>query len=265
MLRNRNLSTVAILAACGMAHSPFSPHRHMIVKSPLFNEISGKLGGAVGMTSRFGMILRGRVSGSNPQTSPQYGARQALSSLASIFSNDLSDAQRLSWEQLADDTDGAASGLSLFVRANSLRIQARSAPILPLTTLAIVETAPVSVVASFSETPTAVIIDASAKTLAFTIPAAPTDPWADAGGAMVIWCSRPQRASRNTRIHPFSLVANVDGDDVVASQSLSLATGVLARVFASLDAGEVCYVKWATITPNGQRSADFVQRVTVVA
>lgn len=228
--------------------------RGMKVSSPIFNEISGKLGGAVGLTTASGMILRSRVTPNNPQTDPQFLVRGILSSLTARWGEVLTAAEREGWENLADDTPGSASGINLFVKGNSERLRAE---------VAAVNTAPVTMSCQLTP-PTSIVVDDSSNNLTFDIQPCldASDPWILTGGFLNVYVTRQQPQSRSTRIHPYKLVGTVlgnTGTPPTDSQTFSLAT------ITGTTAGRVMYVKFTSGSATGQRSLDYVYRALIVA
>lgn len=245
----------------------------MRVSSPVFNEISGKLGGAVGMTSRFGMFLRGLVTPNNPDSGPQFIVRNIAATLSAYWTSTLTPEERASWTNLAEDTPGASDGKGLFVKANSLRLRLDDAAD------PIVLTAPDTPSAVFNDTPTAVSVEVDTLTsdhaLNFTLPAdaALTDSWAvNDGGAIAVYVSRPQRATRLTKIKPNVFVGHLNGDTTEASRpggvntiSLDSDNALAGENFAALDVGDVVYVTFQATDHLGRITAKFTQRITATA
>jgi hypothetical protein len=270
MIRNRNTGLSTMLAVCGLAASAFEPRRNMIVSSPIFNEISGKLGGAVGLTTRFGMQLRGLVTPNNPDSGPQFIVRNIVSTLSSLWTSTLTSVERASWTNLAEDTPGSSDGKGLYVAANALRLRVDD-PINPR-----VDTAPVSASAPFNDTPTDVILEVGVGThsLKFTLPASGadyTDSWALLdGGFLAYSVSRPQRATRLTKIKPYVFIGHKNGDTTsgsrpVGAQSVSLDDASFNGAFDALDVGDVCYVSFQASDSLGRITSKFTLRVTATA
>lgn len=275
MNRNRSLSVGSLLSIVGLAHNLTDRRQHMIVNSPIFNEISGKLGGAVGMTSRFGMQLRGLVTGNNPQSEAQFIVRNIAASLSAYWTNTLTDVERASWSDLAEDTPGASDGKGLFTKANSLRLRLDDAldPI--------VLTAPDSSSAVFNDTPATIVVenDTGDVSLNFAMPfgvagAGYSDSWAvHDGGAIAVSVSRPQRATRTTKIKPFVFIGHLNGDTTPASRPVASQQMILYsasghefdNAFAACDVGDVVYVQFQATDYLGRITAKFVQRVTCTA
>lgn len=268
MNRNRLVSVASLLSVVGLAASPFESRRNMLVNSPIFNEISGKLGGAVGMTSRFGMQLRGNVTPNNPDTGPQFIVRNNLSSLSAAWAQQLTAIERGSWSSLSEDTPGSADGKSLFIKSNSLRVR--------MNDLAIprIDTAPASISADFSQTPTVLNLKtdgtgSSARTLGFTLPANADflDSWAKTtGGAIGYYVSKPQKPTRLTKIKPNVFIGYLKGNTTSGSRpggahNISLAADLFNESFAGADTGDVSYVTFQCTDHLGAVTAKFETRV----
>lgn len=252
------VAPAVLAAAAGQPedHLVYAPlaRRHMKVSSPIFNEISGKLGGAVGLTTAAGMILRSLVIPSNPETDAQFFVRGVLSTLSARWSEVLSSTEREGWENLADDTPGAASGINLYVKGNSERLRAE---------ISTIDTAPTTLSCQFTP-PTSIVVDDSSNNLVFSIAnsLANDDPWTNEDGFMNVYVTRQQPQSRSTRIHPYIFVDSILGNDVTpptTPQTFSLAS------ITGTTAGRVMYVKFTTGSGLGQRSLDYVYRALIVA
>jgi hypothetical protein len=99
-----------------------------------------KTGGAVHTKTRFGGMVRRKVSPTQPRTSAQMNVRASFTSLSKLWSNSTMDANRAGWIGLADsyplkDTFGQTTRLTghqMFVRLNrNLQAVGVAAPILP--------------------------------------------------------------------------------------------------------------------------------------
>lgn len=265
----RRASFLPVLAGLCMSMDTALTNRHVKAISPIFSSLKGKLGGAVANTSRFGITLRSLVIPGNPQTVYQHAVRNILATLASYWDSTLTITQRATWTNLSEDTPGSSGGNTLFTKANSERVRGGGA---------IVTTAPDTMNGLFSQLPTAIAVTADDSdpvdhTLNFTLPAdaALVDLWAiHDGGLMNVYVSAPQKATRLTRIKPFTYVDTLLGDTTVGDrpggvQVIDLDATDLNEKFAAADPGDVCYVKFTTVDYQGRRSQDYVTRVTVTA
>lgn len=104
--------------------------------SAIVADIRGSVGGNTFSRNRGGAFVRKRVVPINPNTTRQGEARQRVSSLSQRWSATLTAAQRSAWIAYAEATTwtnrlGAEigiSGLSAYVRTNSLRLLAGLSP-----------------------------------------------------------------------------------------------------------------------------------------
>lgn len=265
--RRHLIAPACLLAAAGLTGAVSqAARRHMRVNSPLFNEISGRLGGAVGFTTAHGMFLRGAVTPSESDTTFQSLVRNILSTLSAAWSGVLTTAQRATWTNLAEDTPGASTGMNLFVKGNTERLRAE---------LAYITSAPATLSTLFNQPPTAVEVTQAADNhqLDFTLPAdgALTDPWAiNDGGGMNMYVSRPQKATRLTKIKPYVFVGTLFGDTTEADRpggahSIDLDHPDLEEAFAAADVGDVVYVKFVPFTHLGQVGTPVQARIVVTA
>lgn len=104
----------------------------MRFNSTIMTAVGGKVGNVVGMMNKAGMCVRSWVVPANPNTSAQQGVRGTLSTLATAWSDTLTQAQRDGWDAYAATltytsklgTDYAISGFGAYVAANGARIVA---------------------------------------------------------------------------------------------------------------------------------------------
>ncbi len=95
-------------------------------------QLSGSLAGVVASRNRFGPYFRNRAIPVNPNTGRQMAARNAFSSLATAWSNDLSQLERDAWNLYASQVtvkdalgnDIFLSGFNMFIRTNTITIPA---------------------------------------------------------------------------------------------------------------------------------------------
>jgi len=134
----------------------------------------GKLGGVTFTRSGAGSVARTTVKCTNPRSARQGDVRSRLSHLAKYWSATLEAADRAAWRDYALNTSwtnrvGTAanvSGMSAFIRLNSLRLQA---------SLVILDTAPLQY--GHAGTPAfAITAGATAQEIELLLPG---DPWDD--------------------------------------------------------------------------------------
>lgn len=218
----------------------------MKVISPIFSDMSGKIGGAVAAKARGGVqYLRSLVIPGNPNTQLQTAVRNALTGAAAYWRATLDDTQRDGWENMAT---GGKSGMDLFVAANSLRIRVA---------LPVVVDAPTTLAAVLTP-PATVVVDNSANTVAITGLSA-DDDWNANDGGLLIFTSRYQSSSRLSQQFPFRFTGFTMGDGILTTTSKTLPAGTTPPV------GSVVYVRILGITPDGRITGDQTFRCTVVA
>lgn len=242
----------------------------MKVISPLFSDMSGKLGGAVGAKARGGvMYLRALVIPTNPSTLLQTAIRSAVQSASAIWQSVLTELQQSNWFDIAT---GTQTGKSLFAKVNQARIYAANAGRITdeAGTEAVFEPpyfadAPTDgiTVPFFLNTPP--VIDDSGNTL--DIGEASEGHWninatgaAEAG--VYVYLSGPQSPSRNARQHPYQLVRAyaIGSDGDITFTPINLATLGIPTV-----AGKIYYVKVYAQDDKGRTSLPVEYRVTCVA
>jgi hypothetical protein len=97
-----------------------------VVYSPQVGDMRNKTGGAVHTKTRFGSMVRRKVSPTQPRSSAQMNVRANFTALAKSWTSALTDELRAAWISLAQqypvkDVFGAAhnlTGLQLYVRLN---------------------------------------------------------------------------------------------------------------------------------------------------
>lgn len=257
-MKHRSINAqVAILASCGLAASVFECRRNMLVNSPIFNEISGKLGGAVGMTSSAGMQLRGRVIPSNPRGTQQERIRAILASNAAYWRDTLTDAQRAAWTGLAGPKE---SGIDVFTAANAILLQGggtrvsnapgtRAGVFTPFTE-------------SADETPNVGEIAVTSTNTLVWNPANATDSYqAAAGGVINFSISPPQNSSRLARQFPVSWVgAKLRGGAATAG----VQTITLPDNYPTLAVGDIVYARITSVGADGKVAPSQTIRLTAV-
>lgn len=218
----------------------------MKVISPIFSDLSGKLGGAVFAKARGGVqYARSLVIPGNPNSQAQTRVRNALTGAAAYWRSTLTIAQRAGWENLAT---GGKSGMDLFTAANSLKILAGEA---------VVAAAPSTLAAVFTP-PTGVVVDVSDSEAQINGLTA-SDPWNAASGGILIFVSRPQSASRLSQQHPFTFAGFTEGDGIITAAVATLPSGYTPT------AGQIVYVRILGICADGRVTGDQVFRVTATA
>ena len=210
--------------------------------SPIFSSLSGKLGGAVGTTSRGGTkVLRSLIIPGNPRSIYQTTVRLIMTSMAAAWASTLTDLQRSVWESISPPN---SSGIDSFVKGNMQRL---------LGALARVDDAPATL--ALTTTPVlTVAVDASAHTVTFTA--------VDALQAMNVYVSKPQNSSRLSQQFPETFAGK-------AAATVATITLAVTHPAYNLVAGDIVYVKLvkfgADATNAGQVATEQLFRVVVVA
>lgn len=187
----------------------------MLVKG-IMTQMSGSLGGITGSHNASGLYLRARAIPVNPNTVYQQAVRNAVSVLATRWSETLTQAQRDAWDVYAAAVSMVnalgdsiyISGLNHYIRSNVPRLQ---------TGLPIVDDGPtVFTLASFTDPTFAVDEPNDEVDVSFTN----TDDWANEDdAAMLVYASRPQSVSINYFKGPYRYAGKIDGDSVTPPTS----------------------------------------------
>ncbi len=183
-----------------------------IVTLPGGTQMSGKLGGWVYSHNRGGPYIRNRAIPTNPGTQRQVDARNRVKNLAIAWTITLTQAQRDAWELYAANTPwtnrlGQAitlTGLDMFVRSNSVILQAG---------LAQVNAAPIVFTLAAAEA--ALVGSASAAAQTLSIAYDDTPLWCDEDeAAEVFYMGRPQNPGVKFFKGPYRHIGSVEGDSI---------------------------------------------------
>lgn len=251
-----NTVLAALLALLAGTPTPLPMQRNrrgfrpgMKITSPIFGEMSGKIGGAVASKARGGIqYLRKLVIPSNPQSSFQTAVRNIVSGLASYWRSTLSGANRTAWEALAASSSPEISGENLFV-GNNTQVMLGGQPR--------IDVAPAS--ASTTLTAPTVVVDVSDVEVQLTGLAA--DAWNAEGGGVNIYATAPQSASRLARQFPYRKIGTAEG----AVSPIATFDAAYPAALGTLVAGKIVYVRLVAFSPTGQVSTQQTYRVTVQA
>lgn len=223
----------------------------MKFKSQVYTQVSGSVGGVTYSHGRSGMYARGRGLPTNPNTAYQQAVRSNFALLMSAWLGTLSAAQRAAWEAYAAAVPYVnalgdpvtLTGPQMFVACNSLRLQAGVAqvPAGPVVLARPTFTGPVPTLTAASE----------GISIAYTTTAG-TDDWArEVGGHLLVYQSRPQKATINSFNGPYRYLGKVDG--AVSPPSSPAA-------FTSLwpfEVGERLFFKYRIVRADGRASSPF--------
>lgn len=216
----------------------------------LTTELSGSMGGAVASSARGGVgYFRSRTTPANPRTPGQTIVRSIATSIATAWRSTLTTLQRAGWEGLASPTE---SGINVYTRGNAVAMLSGNPR---------EDDFPASANLAFSPIVVNPVADASAHTVAVTIP---VDWSGEAQGAVFV--SAPQSASRASQQFNFLFIGHTDVD---SSGVQTIAVPATHPAF-NMVAGQVVYVRVVPFaqadganTGKGGAAQDF--RVIVVA
>lgn len=186
-----------------------------LVKFTIADAISGKIGGLVFSHNAGGAYIRALAIPTNPNTPQQVVVRNAVALLTSVWSGELTQAQRDSWDLYAANVgitnrigeQQNVSGLAMYIRSNVGQIQMNQArnddgpPVFNLGAF----TAPAMVNASVATQ----TVDITFRNDLIS------DEWAnETGGTLGIFLSRPQNVGINFFINPYRFAGFVPGDPI---------------------------------------------------
>lgn len=221
-----------------------------LVRLPLGEQRSGRIGGTVYSHNRGGPYIRTAAIPTNPNTTRQSNIRAIMSSLSNAWYATLTQAQRDMWDQYAGlvpvvnrlGMSTYISGQNQYVRCNTPRIQAG---------IARVDDAPT--VTYNAETPVALTATASEATQELTVSWLGFHYWASQdGGAMLVSLGAPQLGSRKFFRSPYRYAGAFEGDSVTpitSPQVISTLPWLIAE-------GQRLWVK-ARITEEDGRLGEF--------
>lgn len=195
--------------------------------STVMTGVAGKLGNVVGLMGLGGMAVRAWVNPTNPKSTAQTGVRNTLKTLATAWSETLTQAQRDGWAVYAATltftnslgTPYTISGFDAYVAANGARIVGG---------LSRVDAPPAVGGFAVYTTPTpSFVVSSHAISMAFTN----TDDWAgEVGGAMLVRVS-PAGFSPGIKKYttPFIYAGKVSGavSPPTSPQTIVLAAGAI--------------------------------------
>lgn len=219
-----------------------------LYKSAILTTASGSIKGLTFSKNRGGQYIKGRSSPTNPNTAQQQAVRTILADLSNLWVNTLLQSDRNKWKDYADNVPVinrlgdsiTLSGLNMYVRSNSPRIQAG---------LARVDTAPVIFdLGSFTD----VVVTASAATDAVSVAFTDTDDWANLdGGAMLMYFARPQNPTINFFKGPYQFAGTIDG----ATISPPASPGGAVSPFSFAEGNKI-FARIQVTQADGRLSAD---------
>ena len=170
----------------------------------------GSIGGQTASRNRYGNYLRARITPVNPQSTRQNKIRACIQSLATYWSQTLTQLQRDAWEVYASNivrTNKLGAqikliGFNMFIRSNSIRLQSDDSIIAP---------GPVILTLPPADPIFACEVDETAQQISVTFD--PLLGWNIIDdGEMYIFMSLPHNTGRNFIGGPFRLAGAIDGD-----------------------------------------------------
>lgn len=210
---------------------------------------SGKVGSYVASHNKGGQYLRARTTPTNPNTSQQQAIRNAVTTLSTRYVETLTAAQRTGWQTYAANVSMTnalgdqinISGISMYIRSNSSRLQAG---------LSTIDAAPTTF--DLGSVPSGTLTTAAAgSTGTLTIGAG----GGSAGeGTLLLYISRAQNGS----------VLSFNGPYRLAGSSVSTAGFYIFTLpFAAGPTGSRLYFRFRISRVDGRLSGDFSGGLTV--
>lgn len=242
--------------------------------SPILQNMSGKLGGAVAASARGGIqYFRALRIPTNPQTFLQSAIRGAAVSVSALWRDVLTDEQREAWW---DAVEGSGTGKSFFTKVNQPRAYSNNSG------RQVNNTGDEGIPISYKLTPppgTAGVdfthptftIDDSANNLTFPALNSSDGIWTGIDDdedtcVLYVYGTHQQRSSRFSRQHPYQLLAAIE---LISLAQLTGDGGTFTIDLAALGlttaAGEVMYLKTICQGNDGRLSAKFEQRVEITS
>lgn len=221
----------------------------MLLRGLIATDLSGSLAGITASRNKGGAYFRERISPVNPNTTFQAAIRAAMSNLTAIWRDELTGAQRTAWTTYAENTPVTnrigdtifLSGLSHYVRSNVPRVQAG---------LARVDAAPT--LFGLAEMGTVEVIGADETTNVIAFSFQNTAAWAGAaGGALLVYVSRPQGPATNFFKGPYRYAGRVNGAGTPPTSP-----GSVTAPF-DLSADQRVFVRFRATEAGGRLSTDF--------
>lgn len=221
----------------------------MLIKSAVIASGSGSIAGMTLSRNAGGMYLRARAIPTNPASALQQAVRAAMASLAVLWQDTLTAAQRTAWATYAENVPLVnslgdpinVSGLNMYIRSNVPRIQAG---------LARVDDGPTTFNLGEYTAPTFAIDTASDEV---DVTFENTDAWANEDdSSMLVYGSAPKDPTINFFKGPYTLLDTIDGDSVTAPTSpaaIALAQAIVA--------GQRNFFRIVVSRADGRLSADF--------
>jgi hypothetical protein len=221
------------------------------------SKISGKIGGSVFASNRYGSYIRNWANPVNPSSNRQQAVRSTMAALVQDWKDTLTDSQRYQWEVYAANIvmknrlgeDIYLSGFNHFVRANMAIINAE---------LDQVNGGPgiLSLPATDPSMTSAIASGAQQVSIAFNDGL----DWVDeAGGAMLIYLGKPVSAGKSFFAGPWRYAGAILGDAAAAPTS----PVTMATPFA-VQAGQKIWTKARIVRADGRLTEYFQPSTALV-
>lgn len=221
----------------------------MKFSSQIYTAVSGSIGGVTYAHNQGGMYARGRAVPTNPNTAQQQVMRNAMGALTTAWLSVLTALQRTGWSTFAANvplTDALGQArtippLSWYIKVNSLRLQ---------TALTRIDAPPTVFELATMTLPVPTIVAAGTTvSVAFTN----TDAWAgEVGGALLVYASRPQNATKNFFAGPYRFAGKISG-----AVSPPTSPAVITLPFSIGPTGSRMMFKFVAVRADGRPSAVF--------
>lgn len=224
----------------------------MKFKSHIVTQASGSVGGTTYASNQGGLYMRARSIPTNPNTSFQQSYRQFFKTVMNAWTNTLTAAQRTAWSVYAKNTPVIDSlGSSIVIGDNAMFLRTNG-PALQIG-LALFANAPTTFdLGAFTAPVPTITHSSTSMSVAFTV----GDTWNTAGGAMLLYASRPQNPSINFFKGPFRLVGKISGV-ATSPQTFTLP-------FAAGSTTSVMFIKASVLQPDGRLSTPMIIKSTPV-
>lgn len=221
----------------------------MKFKSAIVTASSGSIGGVTFAHNSGGMYMRARSTPTNPNSPYQQTVRNLMASLANLWINTLTGAQRDAWAAYASNVSLVGklgdplyvSGMNMYQRSNIPRLQSG---------LPRVDNGPTTYdLGGFTNPSFSVDATADEVDVVFTA----TDDWANEDdAAMIILASLPQNPTVNFFKGPYRYAGNIAGNATTPPTS----PAAIALPF-SATAGQRVFVKALVSRADGRLSSNF--------
>lgn len=225
---------------------------------PIIGQISGSIAGNTFSRNRFGPYIRNKAIPVNPSSPFQQSVRNIFSSLATIWSNILTQIQRDAWNVYGFNIPFTGplgetvflTGFNHFIRSNSVAVRGAVPEI---------DSGPTNF--TLAETDPTLAMTASEATQLLSIGFDDTLAWVNEDDALMqILMSRPQGPGTAFIASPFRLAGFLLGDATTPLTSPQ----TLAVPFAVAD-GQLTSIKARVLRADGRLSDDFRDTAFVAA